>query len=65
MERTKLRKQPQVFLAHAHEDKDQVLEVYQRLKAEGFKPWMDKEDLLPGQFWRDEIPIVLRHPART
>src|SRR5881397_3242753 len=37
-----------IFLCHAHEDKPQVSDVYQRLRALGWQPWMDKMDLLPG-----------------
>ncbi|WP_456425151.1 toll/interleukin-1 receptor domain-containing protein [Rhodocaloribacter sp.] len=49
----------QVFLCHASEDKIKVMEVYRRIKAEGFKPWIDKEDLLPGQDWDREIRRVI------
>ena len=49
-----------IFLCHANEDKAQVRDVYQRLKAEGFQPWLDEEDLLPGQLWEQEIPRALR-----
>ena len=39
-----------IFLCHASEDKAQVREVYHRLRAiGGFAPWLDEEDLLPGQ----------------
>jgi hypothetical protein len=38
-----------------------VREVYQRLKAEGFEPWLDEEALLPGQLWNQEIRRVLRN----
>jgi formylglycine-generating enzyme required for sulfatase activity len=50
-----------IFLCHASEDKAQVREVYQRLRAiEGFEPWLDEEDLLPGQLWEREIPRALQ-----
>ena len=48
-----------IFLCHASEDKPQVREVYQRLKALGFEPWFDEEELLPGQDWAYEIPRAL------
>jgi hypothetical protein len=51
---------PRIFLCHANEDKPQVREVYHRLKAEGFEPWLDEEDLLPGQLWSQEIRKALR-----
>lgn len=50
----------QIFLAHASEDKHAVIDLYNRLKAKGFKPWLDKVDLLPGQSWRAEIPKAIR-----
>ena len=48
-----------IFLCHASEDKAQVREVYQRLKALGFEPWLDEEDILPGQDWEYEIERAL------
>ena len=50
----------QLFLAHASEDKTTVLGLYERLKAKGYKPWVDKKNLIPGQNWRDEIPKAIR-----
>ncbi len=48
-----------IFLAHAHEDKDQVLRLYDDLKARGYDPWLDKKDLIAGQNWREAIPRVI------
>ncbi|MFG6104936.1 SUMF1/EgtB/PvdO family nonheme iron enzyme [Leptothoe sp. EHU-05/26/07-4] len=45
----------QIFLAHASEDKAKVMELYEHLKKKGYKPWLDKKDLLGGQLWDDEI----------
>jgi TIR domain len=50
----------QVFLCHASEDKAAVLDIYDRLRALGDKPWVDKKDLLPGQLWEEEIPKAIR-----
>lgn len=44
-----------VFLCHSAHDKPAVRELYNRLRADGFAPWLDEEDLLPGQDWRVEI----------
>jgi formylglycine-generating enzyme required for sulfatase activity len=50
-----------IFLCHASEDKAQVREVYHRLRAiDGFEPWLDEEDLLPGREWAREIPRALQ-----
>lgn len=48
-----------VFLAHAKEDEAAVVALYDRLKQSGYHPWLDKEDLLPGQNWRAEIPKAI------
>ena len=32
----------QVFLCHANEDKDEIIKIYQKLKQNGIKQWMDK-----------------------
>ena len=48
-----------VFLCHASEDKKPVRSLYRKLKQEGFDPWLDDEELLPGQKWAEVIPSVL------
>ncbi len=48
-----------IFLAHANEDKEAVLKLYNRLKKAGYKPWLDKKDLIAGQNWRSVIPEVI------
>lgn len=50
----------QIFLCHASEDKNQVRMLYKRLQTIGHQPWLDEEDLLPGQIWRREIPEAVR-----
>jgi formylglycine-generating enzyme required for sulfatase activity len=49
-----------IFLAHASEDKKRVRKLYQDLKSQGFEPWLDEEDLLPGQTWEAEISRAIR-----
>lgn len=45
-----------VFLCHASQDKPKVRELYKRLKSEGWvEPWLDEENLLPGQDFDLEI----------
>ncbi|MEM9090227.1 MAG: toll/interleukin-1 receptor domain-containing protein [Cyanobacteria bacterium P01_F01_bin.53] len=50
-----------IFLAHANEDKEAVTRLYHRLKESGYRPWLDKEELLPGQNWRAEIPKAIKN----
>jgi formylglycine-generating enzyme required for sulfatase activity len=49
-----------IFLCHASGDKPAVRELYHRLRADGFEPWLDEEALLPGQDWQREIPKAVR-----
>jgi hypothetical protein len=55
------RPEPQrVFLCHSSGDKAQVRDLYRRLRNDGFHPWLDEEDLLPGQDWSHEISKAVR-----
>ena len=49
----------QIFLAHAKEDEAQVMELYERLREKGYRPWLDKKDLIAGQNWRNAIPKAI------
>lgn len=50
-----------VFLCHATEDRPATRELYKKLAAEPWiQPWMDTEDLLPGQDFDLEIYKALR-----
>jgi formylglycine-generating enzyme required for sulfatase activity len=45
-----------VFLCHSSNDKPAVRELYKKLSAEAWiKPWLDEQELLPGQDWDLEI----------
>lgn len=52
-------RQLRVFLCHASQDKPAVRKLYTYLKQRGVQPWLDREDLLPGQDWEVEIPKAL------
>jgi TIR domain len=45
----------EVFLCHSSNDKPAVRALCQKLKEEGFAPWLDEKQLLPGQKWEREI----------
>src|SRR5260221_9891858 len=50
-----------VFLCHASQDKLKVRVLYHLLKSEGWiAPWLDEEDLLPGQDFDLEIYRAIR-----
>jgi TIR domain-containing protein len=48
------------FLSYAREDRLKVRGLYDKLKASGFHPWLDKEDLLAGQVWESEIKKAIK-----
>ncbi|MFY9819769.1 MAG: toll/interleukin-1 receptor domain-containing protein [Thermoanaerobaculia bacterium] len=49
-----------VFLCHSSKDKPAVRELYRKLGQNGAQPWLDEEDLLPGQKWEQEIPRAVK-----
>lgn len=49
-----------VFLSYASDDIHQVRDIYARLQSLGFRPWLDRKDLVAGQRWRIEIPKALK-----
>lgn len=48
-----------IFLIHAHSDKETVHKLYQRLITDGINAWLDAERLQPGQDWQNEIRNAL------
>jgi hypothetical protein len=44
-----------IFISYVREDSPRVEKLYLRLREEGFLPWMDKFDLLPGDVWARAI----------
>ena len=49
-----------IFISYARVDAEPVAEIYRRLKAAGFDPWIDSEDMLPGVKWKDAIVKAVR-----
>ncbi len=49
-----------VFLCHSSGDKPAVRDLYKRLQADRFDPWLDEEDILPGHEWENEIRKAVR-----
>jgi hypothetical protein len=54
------RDRPCVFLCYARPDGATVKELY-RFLSDGFKPWMDTEDILPGLDWEPAIDKAIKH----
>lgn len=51
----------QVFLCHSKGDKLAVRSLYKRLQADGIDPWLDEENIMPGQDWEFEITKAVRN----
>lgn len=46
---------PRVFLCHAKEDAQRIAKLYFDLRDRGLDPWYDKEKLIVGDHWEEEI----------
>lgn len=44
-----------IFISYKRKDLKRVEPIYDSLKANGFQPWMDVRNILPGKIWVDEI----------
>lgn len=51
---------PLVFMSSAREDSHRVAPVYNALISAGFRPWLDVQNLLPGQDWMYSIQKAIR-----
>ncbi|MCA8242811.1 TIR domain-containing protein [Burkholderia sp. AU32262] len=49
-----------IFCSYAKEDRDAVLPFYEKFKAYGFSPWIDCNDIRPGQNWDGAIDRALK-----
>lgn len=48
-------KKLKIYLSHVSQDNSIVRKLYERLRADGFMPWMDVIDLEPGQNWEEAM----------
>jgi hypothetical protein len=51
---------PVVFLCHSSGDKAAVKRLDRRLRGDGFRTWLDENELLPGQEWDPAIKKAVR-----
>jgi hypothetical protein len=56
---TNAQQQFDVFLAHNSQDKAQVKEIARELKGRGLNPWLDEEQIQPGQQFLEKIQEVI------
>jgi CheY-like chemotaxis protein len=50
----------QVFLCHSTTDKPAVRSLHRALRSDGFRPWLDEEDLIAGKDWELTIQNAVR-----
>lgn len=48
-----------VFLPHNSQDKPLVRIIAEELKQRDLKPWIDEEEIPPGQYFQDAIQKVI------
>lgn len=53
----------QIFISYAREDSAEARNLYEELVASGYRVWLDSEELLPGQRWKDEISRAIETSA--
>lgn len=52
--------EPRVFIAYVQEDLAFAKKLYRVLEENGFRPWLDKRKLLPGQNWPRAIETAIQ-----
>lgn len=52
---------PRVFIGYASEDAALVKRLARQLRAAGLRPWLDREQLVPGQNW----PRAIEHAIQS
>jgi len=52
-----------IFISYAHEDYKIALLLYNDLIKEGFQPWIDEKNLLPGQNWKFEVSKAIKESS--
>lgn len=54
------REASKVFISYARENLGEAMRLYADLQRAGIDPWIDREDLLPGQKWKFAITRAIR-----
>jgi hypothetical protein len=51
---------PRIFIAYVEEDLEFAKKLYSAFEERGFRPWLDKKKLMPGQNWPRAIEDAIR-----
>jgi hypothetical protein len=52
---------PRIFIAYVEEDLPHARRLYQAFEQRGFRPWLDKRKLMPGQNWPRAIESAIQN----
>ena len=52
--------EPRVFIAYVEEDLRFAKKLYRAFEESGFRPWLDKKKLMPGQNWPRAIETAIQ-----
>ena len=52
-----------VFIIHSHKDKEKAREITATLREMGYDPWLDEEEIVPGQNWNKAIRQAIENSA--
>jgi hypothetical protein len=51
---------PFIFISYSRgKDREHAVAIYRQLAACGYSPWIDEEDILPGQVWDQEVESAI------
>lgn len=53
------RERRRIFIIYAREDINEARKLCQDLKDRGFNPWLDVEEIVPGEVWRESVLTAL------
>ena len=57
------REERQVFLIYAREDLETARKLTAALREHGFRPWLDVEEIMPGQVWQKAVTRAIEQSA--
>ena len=49
-----------IFIGYSRPDEAKVYNLYDQFSHEGFKPWLDSRDILPGEDWVTRVRAAIR-----
>lgn len=59
----KKRMSKRIFIIHSHKDKDTARDITAMLRDMGYNPWLDEEEIVPGQNWNKAIRQAIENSS--